>query len=146
MSGPTRSQTPVHDWNNNKHLSVVSERLKEVQIEHGDALTIIRRYDEPGTLFYVDPPYIQGSRGKQWNRAAYANEYTDEQHRQLADVLHAVKGKVVLSGYPSPLYDKLYRDWRRVERKACKDNGTKAAVECLWVSPSCENVGRIILE
>ena len=145
MSRNTRSRTSVDDWNNNRHLQVVAERLKEVQIESGDALTIIRRYDEPGTLFYVDPPYIQGSRGKHWNRAAYANEYTDEQHRQLSDVLHTVKGKVVLSGYTSPLYDKLYGDWQMVERKACKDNGTKTAVECLWLSPSCECVNRILL-
>jgi DNA adenine methylase len=40
---------------------------------------------------------------------------TDDDHRELADVLHACQGQVVLSGYPSPLYDELYAGWRRVE-------------------------------
>ena len=137
MSRNTRSQTPVYDWNNNQHLWAVVGRLKEVQIENGDALTIIKRYDTPETLYYIDPPYIQNSRGKRWGSAAYVNEYKDEQHWRLSDVLHSLKGMAILSGYPSALYDELYKDWWKVERKACKDNGVKAAVECLWLSPSC---------
>lgn len=135
MSRRKRSRTHVYDWNNNQHLWTVARRLKEVQIENRDALAVIERYDEPTTLFYIDPPYIQDSRGKQWKRAAYACEYTDEQHRQLSGVLHSVKGMVILSGYQSKLYDELYGDFPKVERKACKDNGVKEVVECLWMKP-----------
>lgn len=40
---------------------------------------------------------------------------TEKEHRELASVLKECKGKVVLSGYPSALYDELYGDWRTVK-------------------------------
>ena len=33
-------------------------------------------------------------------------------------VLHDCRGPVVLSGYPSPLYDDLFTDWHRVELRS----------------------------
>jgi hypothetical protein len=39
----------------------------------------------------------------------------------MADALNAVKGKIILSGYPSELYDSLYRDWERVEKNSVAD-------------------------
>ncbi len=44
---------------------------------------------------------------------------TDEQHEQLGQLLNQVKGKVILSGYDSPLYAKLYKGWR-VDRRVQK--------------------------
>jgi DNA adenine methylase len=39
-----------------------------------------------------------------------------EDHQALAEVLRSVKASVVLSGYPSDLYDlELYPDWHRAE-------------------------------
>ena len=40
---------------------------------------------------------------------------TDAQHRDLADVLHGVRGKVVLSSYRCALNDELYQGWRMIE-------------------------------
>ena len=135
MSRDTRSKSPVHDWTNNQHLWQIVQRLRLVQIEQDDALTVIARYDGPKTLHYVDPPYVQSSRGDRWASSGYAFEYTDEQHRTLADALHQCEGSVVLSGYPSALYDELYGDWTRVERPAQKDNGSSRDLkECLWIS------------
>jgi DNA adenine methylase len=34
-------------------------------------------------------------------------------HRQLLDVLRSVRGKVMLSGYPSALYDAALAGWTR---------------------------------
>ena len=39
---------------------------------------------------------------------------TEKDHRQLATVLNDCKSKVVLSGYPSPLYNELYQGWRTI--------------------------------
>jgi DNA adenine methylase len=36
-------------------------------------------------------------------------------HIRLATVLNQIRGKAILSSYPSALYDRLYADWRRVE-------------------------------
>ena len=133
MSKDTRGQSPVDDWNNWGHLWAALRRWKEVQIENDDALRIVERYDGAGTLFYVDPPYVQDSRGEQWARAAYEFEYTGEEHRELAGVLRGVEGMVVLSGYHSVLYDEFYGDWKWVEKECHKGNGTKAT-EVLWMN------------
>lgn len=93
-------------------LSLIAQRLLRVQIEHAPALDVIRRYDSPQTLTYCDPPYPHSSRG---DSNAYAHEMTDEQHRELAEVLHHVQGKVAISSYSCQLMDELYRDWNMVK-------------------------------
>jgi len=103
-----------------------------VQIENKPAIKVIRRYDSKETLFYCDPPYLHDSRG---DANAYANEMTDEQHSELAEVLRNVKGKVALSGYHCKLMDKLYGDWRRVECKEKVIHSVKTTrKEVLWIN------------
>jgi DNA adenine methylase len=91
-------------------LADVHARLKRVCIENVPALDLIRREDTPGTLFYVDPPYLHETRT---SREAYAFEMTEQDHRELLEVLRACQGKVMLSGYPSPLYDEALAGWTR---------------------------------
>jgi DNA adenine methylase len=74
-------------------LPDIAARLLRVQIEHDDAINVIRRYDSPNTLFYCDPPYPHETRG---DENAYAYEMTNTQHEQLAEVLTRVQGKVAL--------------------------------------------------
>lgn len=119
------------DWNPN-HLWAIARRLRTVYIEEGDAIDIIRRYDSPEALHYVDPPYVRATRGRRG--AAYQKEYTDQDQKNLAHELRACAGHVVLSGYRSDLYDALYSDWQRLER-ATRADGGKSTLECLWLSP-----------
>jgi len=42
---------------------------------------------------------------------------------------------VVVSGYPSALYDDALSGWRRVE-KAALAHGAKKRIEVLWINPS----------
>lgn len=134
MSRATRGTTPADDWCNNQHLWAIAQRLKRVQIEHDDAVKVIARYDSPRTLFYVDPPYVQSTRGDRWSLTGYVFEMSDADHGALAKLLHGVAGQVILSGYPSDLYASLYGDWRRFDRTVSKDNGAGAATECLWIN------------
>ena len=124
----------IREFNNLEHLATVTRRLKEVYIEHDDALKVMHRFDAHATLFYVDPPYVQSSTSRSAMKA-YQFEWGDDAHRELAAVLHKCKGMVVLSGYPSALYDELYGDWRRVERQA-RDGMGRERTECLWLSPN----------
>jgi DNA adenine methylase len=106
--------------------------LLRVQIEHAPAIEVIRRYDSAETLFYCDPPYPHDSRG---DRHAYAYEMTDDDHRELAEVLHQVQGKVALSSYESPLMSELYHDWTCIEAPSRKVHSVKQErVELLWVN------------
>lgn len=115
------------------HLYAIAERCKLVQIEQDQALTVLARYDAPGVLHYIDPPYPQTARADRWAR--YAHEMTDQEHRALAEVLHGVKGMVVLSGYHCDLYDELYDGWRQVQRESLTDSG-RLGVEVLWFNPA----------
>lgn len=135
--------TPAHDWVNwPQQMQAIVERLQGVVIENRNALDVIVHHDTPETLYYVDPPYPwstrQGISAGRKNHA-YRHEMTDDQHSGLAEVLRGVKGMVVLSGYPSDLYDRdLYRGWKRIERKAYAD-GARERVEVLWMNAQAAN-------
>lgn len=125
--------TPAHDWANYPDvLPAIVERLQGVVIENRDALEVMSQHDTPQTLHYVDPPYVGSTRD---NGTDYLFEMSDDQHRQLAEVLHGLKGMVILSGYHSNLYDELYADWRYEERRALAD-GARERTEVLWFSPN----------
>ena len=113
-------------------LPEIAQRLQRVQIENAPALEVIRRYDTPNTLFYLDPPYVHASRG---DTSAYVHEMTDDDHRDLAALLHDIKGRAVLSGYRSRLYAELFADWYRVDadEKLCNSSKGKRQ-ESLWMN------------
>src|SRR5579859_5330128 len=117
-------------------LSEIVQRLLRVQIENAPAVEVIKRYDSPETLFYCDPPYPHDSRG---DDQAYGYEMTDEQHRELAHVLHNVRGKVALSGYHCDLMLELYSDWHHIEAdpKNCHTS-KQLRTEVLWVNYEIE--------
>lgn len=125
--------TPAHDWANYpQHVIAHCERLRGVVIENKPAAEVIGTHDSAETLFYIDPPYVLASRGKGLD---YSHEMTDGSHRVLSDMLHAVRGMVVLSGYHSALYDELYSDWTKRERGHLAD-GARKRVEVLWLNPA----------
>jgi len=117
-------------------LSEIAQRLLRVQIESAPAIEVIQRYDSKETLFYCDPPYPHGSRG---DSKAYAFEMTDDQHRELAKVLHNVKGKVALSSYHCDLMKELYSDWHYIEAPMKNCHSVKTPrTEILWVNYQLE--------
>jgi DNA adenine methylase len=113
-------------------LPLIAERLLRVQIENRPAADIVQLYDDPGTLFYCDPPYVHGSRG---DAKAYSYEMSDAQHTKFAQVLNLCKGKVAVSGYASSFYDKLYKGWRRIDSDPKPCHSTKGVrQESLWLN------------
>jgi DNA adenine methylase len=139
-----RVSQPVQiDWQNYpNHVAAFVERLRGVVIEHRDGLEVIAQQDSPETLFYCDPPYPHSTRSAiqtgSHNDTAYQHEMSDDQHRALAAMLRQAQGMVVLSGYPSALYDReLYPDWERHSRQALAD-GAQPRTEVLWLNPACQ--------
>lgn len=113
-------------------LPEIVQRLLRVQIENDRAIDVIRRYDSPETLFYCDPPYPHDSRG---DSKAYAYEMTDDEHRQLASLLHSVDGKVALSGYDCSLMQELYADWNCIKAPLKQCHSIKELrQEVLWLN------------
>jgi hypothetical protein len=71
----------------------------------GPALAVIRSQGGPRTLFYLDPPYLHETRSTTDEYGEH--EMTEADHAELPGVLRQVRGKVMLSGYPSELYESI---------------------------------------
>lgn len=131
-------------------LRAIVERLRGVVIEHRPALDVIRQHDAPDTLLYVDPPYSHTTRSSKVCRGriahAYAHEMTDADHEQLLRELASARSMVLLSGYPSDLYQRHLGTWISSERHA-RDTRTQARREVLWMNPTAANAlgGRLPL-
>ena len=95
-------------------LPEVHARLKRVVILNHDALQVIKQQDGEQTLFYLDPPYLFETRA---TTGQYHHEMTEAQHKELLNVLANCKGKFLLSGYPSDLYEAMEKkcQWRHVD-------------------------------
>jgi DNA adenine methylase len=152
--------TPARDWlNYPDNLAAVAERLRGVVVESRAAVEVMLAHDGPNTLHYVDPPYLpetrslknpydlkyRGGKGTAHRSGMYAHEMTSSDHEALLETLLSLGGMVVLSGYPSPLYEEALSDWRRIERAALAD-GARERTEVLWINPlASERLGNGLL-
>ncbi len=121
------------------------DRLTRVQIDNRPAIDVIKYWDKkPGSVFYVDPPYVTSTR----KGRKYTHEMTDADHNELIEVLLRVKGVVVLSGYDSSLYSPL-EGWHKITHETIaysaasvndtlQGEGARMAsakrTECIWVN------------
>lgn len=133
--------TPAQAWKT--HADAIphfTERLGGVVIEQCGWREIFKRFDTPKTLFYLDPPYLHSTRsslvGRSRKTHGYRHELTLRDHAQLLTAAKRLKGAVVLSGYPSELYDAKLKGWRRVSIDALAD-GARKRTEVLWLNPVC---------
>jgi len=78
-------------------------RLQNVQLESTDALYVIQSRDTPDSFFYCDPPYIGSDCG-------HYDGYTEEDFERLLAVLSQIKGKFLLSSYPSDILKRYTKD------------------------------------
>lgn len=107
-------RNPQRQWDRGlRRLLRVSERLHGVEVINANALDVLKRFDAPDTLFYLDPPYVLSSRSPATLYGQY--EMSDDDHRSLCVLIRRLEGKVVLSGYANPIYDELLGDWRTVK-------------------------------
>ena len=72
-------------------LDALHERIAGVTIECLPWADFIRRYDRPGTLFYLDPPYY-GGEGDYGDGLFERQDYT-----RMAEVLAGIQGRFILS-------------------------------------------------
>lgn len=85
-------------------LRLASERLRHVVIEHADFGQLLKTYDRPGALFYLDPPYYEAEK-------YYPDRFQPEDHIRLREALGGIKGRFILSYNDCPEIRKLYRDY-----------------------------------
>lgn len=140
-SNSTRSgSTPAYNWMRLPPvIAATASRFLGVVIENRDARQVMATHDGPDTLHYVDPPYLHETRARANPYCAkhlYRHEMSREEHLDLLAFLSALQGIVVLSSYPSLLYDETLTDWRRVSTRAFAD-GAREREEVLWLNPAC---------
>jgi DNA adenine methylase len=94
-----------------ERLPEIHDRLKTVTVENGTFQKIIKDFDSPDTFFYLDPPYVPDTRV---SKKVYQHEMSISDHEELVECLLKLKGKALLSGYPSPIYGALEcAGWKR---------------------------------
>ena len=99
-----------------------------VERVHGCAHQFLAQYDFQGSeLVYCDPPYLRHTRTS--NRR-YRYDYEEADHIALLEVLKTLPCQVMLSGYPSALYDRLLGGWRSLELQVMNQGGVRT--EKLW--------------
>jgi len=139
-------------------LPVCIERLRRVQIENMDALTVIDRYCTKDGFCYCDPPYV----GETRTSAGYDKRNPEgcdmrdiESHTALIDALLDTPGAVLVSGYAHPVYTPLIdAGWARIDwnticyaapktrqsgvQGAGSATAKQARVESVWLNPKLQ--------
>lgn len=112
-------------------LRLVYDRLRAVQIECRDFRFILKNYDTPDTLFYLDSPYSMTHRSS----SRYEFEFQQQDFHDMAYWARQAKGKVAISGYDEPFMQDLLKDFN-FHPGPLRKNGrsTKEAYESLWTN------------
>jgi DNA adenine methylase len=63
---------------------------------------------------------------------------TDEQHLEMLNTILGCKGKVMLSGYLSEMYEEKLKGWNRydflIDNKSAKGDKKRIMTECVWIN------------
>lgn len=84
----------------------IYEELKlsdNIEVYNEDFSTIIERFDEKNSFFYIDPPYV--------DKFYYKHNFRIEDHYRLYESIRNIKGKWLLSYHDHPLINELYKDY-----------------------------------
>lgn len=110
------------------------ERIKYVEIRKMGFADFIKKYDSDEAFFYLDPPYLPSTR----KAGGYDFEMTESDHIDLLNLLSSVRGRFILHGYPSDLYEDFSRsnnlDSFEISVKKHSSSGKVKpdAIEKLW--------------
>ena len=97
---------------------------------HACAHQFLADYDFQGReLIYSDPPYLHHTRT---SKRRYRFEYEEQDHIELLELLKSVPCHVILSGYPSAVYDEQLPQWRSMELQVMNQGGVRT--EKLWLN------------
>jgi len=107
-----------------------------VELINGCAHRFLADYDYQGSeLVYSDPPYLRHSRT---SGRRYRFDYDEQDHIELLELLKRLPCQVILSGYPSALYDALLKGWSSLELQVMNRAGVRT--EKLWFNFTVDRV------
>jgi DNA adenine methylase len=106
-----------------------------VEVIQGDALAFLKGFDVAAAgrvLVYFDPPYLPATRT---STKRYRFDLDEAGHLETLAVARDLADRgaaVMVSGYPSDLYDRELAGWRRITFQAMTRGGVRT--EALWLS------------
>lgn len=112
-------------------IDPAAERLRNVFIECLDFEDCLRRYDQPRTVFFCDPPY--------YGTSGYAEKFGAEDHERLARALAGIEGRFLLTVNDCPetrdLYCREGWEWEGAKetRALCRETEGRQAADILIV-------------
>jgi DNA adenine methylase len=120
-----------------KELPELVERVKNTVILNKSVFEVFKVWDEQDTLTYLDPPYLHETRSEGAENL-YKHEMTVEDHIELLNMVKSARGKVIISGYSSPLYNRNLKGWK-VKKKTVANHSAQTKtkekrVEVLWLN------------
>ena len=101
-----------------------------VQIEHMDAMRLIRRYDSADVLMYLDPPYLMRTRK---SGRLYKHEFGDGEQRDMLAAVAKSRAKIVLSGYANAIYSEALAGWR-TDSTTTHTTSAETVTETIWMN------------
>jgi len=116
-------------------LSMAHLRLHGVQIESLPWEEIVRRYDRPHTLFYLDPPY--------WRTEGYGVDFGFSEYEKIAIAARSIAGSILISlnDHPDirPLFDGLNVETLALSYTVGGGQGVAAKELLIW-NDRCESM------
>lgn len=102
-------------------LPEIQKRLQKVVIENRDFEAVIKTYNKPKALFYLDPPYYKAE--------AFYQGFEPEDHQRLAEALKKLKGNFVLSYNDTPEIKALYQQYKIAEVERANSLAAKTGLK-----------------
>ena len=107
-----------------------------VELHRGCGLRFLEAFPFQGReLVYCDPPYLQATRRSQ---RRYRYDFDDAAHVALLCLLKSLDCQVMLSGYPSRLYERELADWRCLSLQV--NNHAAVVTESIWFNFELDRV------
>ena len=99
-----------------------------VELHQGCALRFLEAFSFQGReLVYCDPPYLPATRRSE---RRYRHDFDDASHEALLDLLVSLDCQVMISGYPSRLYESRLASWRSMVLQV--NNHAAVVTEEVW--------------
>ena len=100
-----------------------------MDLESNGAIKVIQSRDTPESFFYIDPPYFNSNMG-------HYDGYTEKDFVVLLTILSKIKGKFLLSSYPSTILTRFtkkykWKNWSKESRVSVTKNTKKSKTEVL---------------
>jgi site-specific DNA-adenine methylase len=107
-----------------------------VELVRGCAHRFLADYDYRGReLIYCDPPYLKQTRS---SSRGYRFDYEEQDHLELLGLLRKLPCRVILSGYPSALYEQWLTGWHSLELQVMNQAGVRT--EKVWFNFTVDRV------